>query len=187
MLNEGDRFLVDALKKGEHWAFEVLFKGFYSDLCKYANTLVNSRETAQDLVSDIYVKIWEDPGTLAVNKSLKGYLFRSVHNSCINHVTRKQKKIQNLDAELVEKLQALLPQLSEDDFCSDLFAGEIEEKMKQAVKNLPDENRKIFKMSREKLLSNKEIARELGISENTVRVQIFRALSRIRDSLKEYL
>ena len=187
MLNDTDKYLIKAVKAGDYKAFEILFNSYYPSLCKYAQSMVHSTETAEDLVSDLFVRIWEQPVILSVNTSLKGYLFRSVYNTCLNYLSRKHKSFQNLDLEAVEKLQILMPILSLDDFPGTLIAAELEELIKQAVKILPKECGRIFNMSRVEGLSHREIAQKLNISENTVKVQIYRALVKLRESLKEFL
>jgi RNA polymerase sigma-70 factor (ECF subfamily) len=187
MMDNVEKYLIEAVKKGDYRAFEILFNSYYPAMCKYAHSMVHSIETAEDLVSDIFVKFWEQPVTLSVNTSLKGYLFRTVHNTCLNYLSRKNRTFQNLDAQTVEKLQMLIPDLTVDDSSGVLVAAELEKQINQTVEELPEECGRIFKMSRQEGLSHREIAQKLNISENTVKVQIYRALFKIKESLKKFL
>lgn len=187
MLLETDKYIIESIKKGDYDAFEMVFRSYYSILCKYAAGLVNSSVNAEDVVSDVLIRFWEFPDKIHIHKSLKGYLFRSVHNACINYLTRKHKRFQELDHNTIEKLNELLP-LSDSDIPADQLIGkELENTIDSAVATLPPECSKIFILSRRELLSHREIARRLHISENTVKVQIYRALTKIRKVLKNYL
>jgi RNA polymerase sigma-70 factor (ECF subfamily) len=185
MLSDTEKYLVESIQKGDYQAFEILFKTYYPGLCALGRSMVHSKETAEDLVSDIFVKIWENPDNLHVTQSLKGYLMRSVRNSCINYLTRSYQKLKHLDSETTEKLLSLLPQ-NDSDPSGEILTAELEVKIIEAISTLPPECRKIFLLSRREELSNREIADQLNLSENTVKVQIYRGLSKIREALKEY-
>jgi RNA polymerase sigma-70 factor (ECF subfamily) len=187
MLNLAEHYLVESIKKGDQKSFEFLFKGYYSGLCKYARNIVHEETSAEDLVMDIFTRIWESPEKLVISTSVSGYLYQCVHNHCINYLTRKRKQFSELTAETIEKLNVLAPQ----DISTDPLAGinlvELTKKIEQSIEHLPPECRKIFIMSRTEELSHKEIASQLGISENTVKVQIYRALNKLHLLLKEFL
>jgi len=187
MLSETDKYLVDAIRAGDYKAFETLFISYYPALCKYARLYVPSKEIAEDLVQDLFVKIWEQPSILSINISLGGYLSRSIYNNCLNYVLRKHKRSINLDIFTTNKLKELLTASAEDEPETSLMLSELDSAIKKAVERLPSECCKIFLLSREKGLSHKEIASELNISENTVKVQIYRALLKIREALSDYL
>jgi RNA polymerase sigma-70 factor, ECF subfamily len=184
---ETDRYLIEAIKKGDHNAYEILFRSYYIVLCRYATSLVSNTNTAEDLVSDVLVRIWELPENIQLHSSLKSYLFQCVHNACINFLTRKLNHTNKLDNETIEKLNNLLPKLYFDTPEDQLCAKEMEGIIEEAIRELPPECNKIFILSRRELLSYREIANQLNISENTVKVQISRALLKIRNALKKYL
>jgi|WetSurSiteA1Bulk_404760.scaffolds.fasta_scaffold00348_6 RNA polymerase sigma-70 factor, ECF subfamily len=187
MLSETDIYLVNAIQKGDYQAFKMLFDSYYTGLCRFARGYVGSVETAEDLVSDLFVKIWEQPQIMAATISLKGYLYRSVYNSCINYLTRTRRRFENLDTETMNNLNALMPQSFDDVPSMVLQLAELDDEIEKAIGQLPAECGKIFIMSRKEELSHREIAQKLNISENTVKVQIYRALSKLREALKEYL
>ena len=187
MLTETDKYLVSAIQKGDYQAFKMLFDSYYPGLCRFARRYVRVNETAEDLVSDLFVKLWEQPRAMAANVSLKGYLYRSVYNSSMNYLTRTRSKFRDLDPETVSKLHELMPQTIDDLPASGLLAGELDAEIEKAIDRLPAECGRIFKLSRSEELSHREIAQQLNISENTVKVQIYRALAKLREALKEYL
>jgi RNA polymerase sigma-70 factor (ECF subfamily) len=186
MLSEADKYLVNAIQQGDYRAFEMLFLNYYSELCRYARGYINSDAVAEDLVSDLFVRLWEQPQLMAANISLKNYLQRSVHNSCINYITRTRIKFELEDTETLNKLCELMPSAEDSPYLI-LLTSELEEEIEKAISRLPAECGKIFTMSRKELMPHKEIAEQLHISENTVKVQIYRALVKLKEVLKEYL
>jgi len=87
----------------------------------------------------------------------------------------------------MEKLSSQIPMITEENSNTYLLVSELEEQFLNAIKKLPLECARIFYLSRNQGLSHKSIARELNISENTVKVQIYRALIKLRESLQDYL
>ncbi len=139
---------------------------------------------AEDLVSDVLAKIWENPEKTDIHTSLKSYLYKSVHNSSVNYLQRQKHKFRELDKETLEKINEMLTW--EESPSEKILNMELDEIIQGALDSLPPECRKIFIMSRQDGLSHKEIAEKLDLSANTVKVQIFRALSKIREILKKY-
>lgn len=187
MLTEAEKYLVGAIQKGDPLAFKMLFDSYYSDLCRFAKKYVNVDEDAEDQVQELFVKIWEQPNLLAVTISLKSYMYRSIHNSCMNYITRTHLRFSNLDPVTINRLNELTFSAPEDSPETGLLTSELNAEIKKAVRLFPLECGKIFMMSREEGLTHKEIAQKLKISENTVKVQIYRALARLREELAEYL
>lgn len=187
MLNLAEHYLTESVKSGDKKSFEFLFKSYYSGLCKYARNIVRNETTAEDLVMDIFVRLWESPGKLDISTSLSGYLYQCVHNHCINYLTRKHKQFTELSSETIDKLQAILPQDRSGDPLTGINLSELTKRIEVSMEQLPAECRKIFILSRTEELSHKEIANKLGISENTVKVQIYRALLKLHVLLKEFI
>lgn len=187
MLNLAEHYIVESIKRGDQKSFEFIFKSYYSGLCKYARNIVHNESTAEDLVMDIFVKIWESPDKLMISTSISGYFYQCVHNHCINYLTRKHKQFSELNAETIEQLNVLLSSDASADPLMGINVVELSNRIEQSIEHLPVECRKIFILSRTEELSHKEIAIKLGISENTVKVQIYRALLKLHVLLKEFL
>jgi len=187
MLTPSDKFIIESIKAGNKNAFEFLFKTYYPDLKTYANNIVSNDVIAEDLVMDVFVRLWELEKRLDIKTSVAGYLFTSVHNHCINYLTRKHKRFPGLNAETIDKLNLRIPLSDENEAISSINLSELSERIEKGIENLPDECRKVFSMSRIEGMTNREIADKLGISENTVKVQIYRALKNFRVLLREFL
>jgi RNA polymerase sigma-70 factor (ECF subfamily) len=187
MLTTSDKFLIESIKEGNKNAFEFLFKSYYPDLKTYAKNIVNSDVVAEDMVMDVFVRLWELENRLEIKTSLAGYLFTSVHNHCINYLTRNKKRFPAVNVETIDKLNALVSLSGENDAINTINLSELSNRIEAGIEILPDECRKIFLMSRMEGMTNREIAEKLGISENTVKVQIYRALKKFRVILTEFL
>jgi RNA polymerase sigma-70 factor, ECF subfamily len=187
MLNLAEHYLIESIKKGDQKSYEFLFKSYYSNLCKYARNIVHNEATAEDLVMDVFVKIWEAESKLVISSSLSGYLYQSVHNHCLNYLTRKHKRFSELNSETIERLNSLMPTDASFDPLEVMNMDELSARIEQSIEHLPEGCRKIFILSRAEELSHKEIAKQLGISENTVKVQVYRALIKLHVLLKEFL
>lgn len=183
-MNSLEKALIDSLKKGNHKSFELVFKTYYGKLCVYAFDYTKQMETAEDLVKDFFVDFWYNREKITVNSSLSGYLFRSVHNACINYLQRNKEKNKT---SLVDDFATIEIKLknpySEEYPIGNIFAKELEEQLRCVVEKLPAQCKEIFVLSRVERLPHKKIAEKLNISENTVKVQIYRALCKIKAAI----
>ncbi|MGQ9619671.1 MAG: RNA polymerase sigma factor [Bacteroidales bacterium] len=182
MLTKGEQYILDLVKSGDRKAFEYLFISYYKELCSYTNRIVRNQSVTEDIVMNIYVKFWENCDKININTSISGYLFQSAHNHALNYLTRKHKRLPEFNSEILEKLTSVSWDDSSDPF-EKLSFEELSCQIKSSIESLPAECKKIFSMSRIDGMSHREIAQKLGISENTVKVQIYRALKKIRNAL----
>ncbi len=161
---------------------------YFNALLNYANFYIGSRQLAEDLVHDVFYKIWETRSKLTIHTSIKSYLFKSVHNNCIQYlrhlkVVNKHQKDQ--ESRLEEAL--LLNRLYFETGLSKLLEKEINELVEESISRLPSKTRDIYVMSRRNYKKNSEIARKLNVTEKTVEYHMTQALSLLRVELKDYL
>ena len=171
----------EALTTGDITAFEMIFKTYYQPLCNYAYTFLQDREEAEEIVQSTFTSIWEKHSNLSIRTSAKAYLYAMVRNACLNVI--KHEKIKQKHS--VEEV-ALSPR-SHDSVTSTLTSLELEERIQQAMEELPEQCRLVFKLSRFEELKYSEIAEQLNISVKTVENHIGKALKIMRDQLKDYL
>lgn len=180
--------LVEEIRIGNIKSFELIFKGFYPRLCKYAYSLIKDYDLASDIVKDFFVKWWENREKIEIKQSLSGYLYRSVHNLAINHIKRSQSKLELIsESDLENSFGDLSGNITQEFAHHHLEMEEMEVVIGKAIDKLPDQCREIFILSRIEQLTHEEIAQKIGISANTVKVQIYRALIKLRTDLKDYL
>lgn len=172
--------------EGDHTGFKDFFNENFNSLCHYADSIVKDRFIAEDVVEDCFVKFWEDQKTIRINSNKKSYLYQAVKNKCIDQL-RKQARYNELKIEDSIDLVHLKSSALYLNEPNALEIAELELKIKKAIDNLPEACRNIFIMNRFDGMKYKEIAAELGISVNTVEVQMGRALQKLRFSLEEYL
>lgn len=180
--------LIKSVYKGNKKGFEILFRTYYKRLCAYAVSFVSQNDLAEDIVTDVFLKLWEKRETLNIPESVSSYLFQSVKNSCINYLNREKNRKNTISENEINLLNLKIKYPVSDKYpLTDLIGQELEEKIRTEIEKLPEQCREIFYLSRFEELSHKEIAEKLGISENTVKVQIYRALIKLRAGLKDYL
>jgi len=176
-LPEKDHNLIQGLINGDEKSYRVLFDEYYSSLTVFAKKYVGDIDTARGITQDIFVKVYESRHLLKTVKSLKGYLFTSVRNSCLNYINLE--KIHRQHEERI-KLSATHPDV---EFEHKLREAELEKLMLKAISELPDKCRFILTKSKFEGMKNSEIAEELKISIRTVETQISKALKRLREEL----
>ena len=156
-----------------------LFDEHFHQLVLSSFRYVNDYYHAEDIVQDVYVKVWQNFDELKQIDDLKAYLFKAVKNSSLNylkHLKVKQKFIINSE----DSHSSL--EMSPDDSKTD---DEIYNRVHKAVNKLPDHWRKAFVLSKYDNLKYHEIAREMNISQKTVEKYISKALHFLRHELKD--
>ena len=176
-----DRNIVEALRQGDEQVFETIFRTYYERLCNYANTILNDMDEAEEMVQGAFLTVWEKHDTLEIHTSVKSYLYRAVHNSCLNRV--KHYKVRKTYGDSVKNQTELL----HDDASQDLVGRELDGIVANAIDSLPDQCKLVFKLSRFENLTYAEIAEQLGISVKTVENHMVKALKVLREKLKDYL
>lgn len=161
---------------GDRAAFEALFRLHYRPLCVFAMGYVKDSDKAEDLVQDLFFRLWLDREKVNITTSVKAYLYASVRNRCLN-VLKAGSKVRVLNDEVDDRLE-------EEERSEDEHAERIA-RVQAAIEALPEERRKVFKLSRYEGLKYHEIAARLGISVKTVENQMGSALKTLRHELKD--
>jgi RNA polymerase sigma-70 factor (ECF subfamily) len=172
---------TEKIRAGDQSAFEALFRAFYPTLCALVARRIRSQESAEEIVQDVLLRVWERRATLDPEQSITRYLYRAARNQALNHV-----KHRNIVVRTRETVTAFLrpSQPAPED---DLRYQEIATAAEKAIGLLPERCREIFLLSRRGELSYREIATLLGISIKTVETQMGRALSSLRVRLLPYM
>ena len=161
--------------------FETLFRTHYSSLCAYANKYLQDSDASEEIVQEIFVKLWNNKNDLSINSSLKSYLFKSVRNGSLNMIKHidVRENYKNYNQGEIDHQERMLEDA--------IIASELEENIRKSIDQLPPERKKIFIMSRYEGLKYREIAEELGISIKTVESQMGKAMAFLRVQLRDYL
>ncbi len=181
MIQTPDLDILLAIRQGNERVFETVFRKYYQSLCNYACGILKDMDDAEEVVQSIFLKFWEQRESIEINVSLKSYLYRAVHNTCLNRL--KHLKIQE-----VHKLYVGNYYEENHDSATEMMdKTDLESRISNALEKLPEQCRLIFKMSRFEELKYQEIADILGLSIKTIENQIGKALKIMRAELADYL
>ena len=181
MMQSPDLDVLMAIRQGNERVFETIFRKHYQSLCNYACGILKDMDYAEEVVQSIFLKFWEQREGIEINVSLKSYLYRAVHNTCLNRL--KHLKIQEVHKQYVGNYYE-----ENYDSATELMDKiELESRISDALQKLPEQCRLIFKMSRFEELKYQEIADRLGLSIKTIENQIGKALRIMRTELADYL
>jgi RNA polymerase sigma-70 factor (ECF subfamily) len=175
----GDKEIIRRIGEGDKGQFELLFRSSYSALVKYAKTLVKDHDTAEEIVQDLFFRLWQDKDKIKIESSLNGYLFRSVHNKCL-HYFEHQKVVAKHSEEMTYKREEA-PQSPADI----LQHKELQARIASVLERLPERCGRIFYMNRFDGFKYSEIAEKLSISVKTVEANMGKALKEFRKELTE--
>lgn len=149
--------------------FEIFFRRLYLPLGMYALRIVDDADIAEDMVQEVFMNAWERlEGGLEIS-NFKAFMYRSVRNECLSYLSSLKEKVG----------EEFIPEVCEEAIDTSFRDARIW----KAIDELPEKCREIFLMSKRDGYSNEEIADELGISIKTVKNQMTKAFSRLREAL----
>jgi RNA polymerase sigma-70 factor, ECF subfamily len=172
--------LFNRIQSDDRKALNELFSFYYRQLCQFACSYVALPE-AEEIVSDIFFNLWKQRKELAIEKSLKAYLYISVRNSCLRALGKEKYEFES-----IENYENAASLTSQSDPYQSLHMKEMTTYIDAAIDLLPVRCRQIFIMNRYDGLKYREIAEILSISEKTVENQIVKALDVLRTSFQKY-
>jgi RNA polymerase sigma-70 factor (ECF subfamily) len=161
--------------------FEQLFKTHFRGLYAYALTIVQDEIMAEELVQNMFCRLWEKKSQLEIHTSLKAYLYKTVYHDSLNYL--KHQKVRAAHAMHVVKHA----ETDIDNAADKAEAGQLDVRIHQALGELPEQCRTIFQLSRFEGLKYHEIAQVLQLSVKTVENQMGKALKLLRIKLRDYL
>ncbi|ULQ53555.1 RNA polymerase sigma-70 factor [Flavihumibacter fluvii] len=161
--------------------FEEVFKSHFKNLHAYAVTLLKDEANAEEMVQNVFCRLWEKKEQLDIHSSATAYLYRAVYHECLNFLKHQKVKAAYNSFMLSRPTNELAPASGK------LQLGELEWHISKALEELPDQCRTIFQMSRYEELKYQEIADKLGLSIKTVENQMGKALRIMREKLVDFL
>jgi RNA polymerase sigma-70 factor (ECF subfamily) len=174
-----DSEIMRRIRQGDIQQFETLFRSSYVSLVRYAKTLIKDHDNAEEIVQDLFFRLWQNKENLNIESSLNGYLFRSVHNSCLHFIEHQKVVAKHIFEQSFEPEEY---SVNTDDAIN---YKELQEKIAMIMDRLPAKCGRIFCMSRFDGLKYSEIAEKLSISVKTVEANMGRALKEFRKALIE--
>jgi len=180
--------IINGLIIGDEETYILLYREYYVALCSYSRRYVGRKDIAEEIVSDTFMKIWENRETIQINTSVKAYLFHAVCNNSLNYL-RKLKKEEILDEYFLETSSENIgfASVSEEIDEQSLTMESINEKIEEAVSLLPGQQQKVFRLKRFEGKKNREVAEIMGLSIKTVEMHLSKATLNLRQKLQDYL
>lgn len=160
-------------------AFRALFYDFFSPLCIFARRYLDSMDDCEDVVQEVFYRIWKNRAQLHIETSVRNFLLTSVRNACLDSLRRDMAE---------ESWIVHLQENREEADTSDLYTThELEELLRTALGKLPEPIAETFRLNRFEGKTYTEIAGEKGLSVKTIEAYISKALRHLRKELKDYL
>ena len=175
--NTEEEEVLKKLANDDRKEFELLFKTYYTELCRFAHKYVRDETASEEIVQEVFINIWERRSELNINSSIKAYLYTAIRNRSFNYIKLQLPKEQKkTDVDVLSTFEA-------DNDEEELLLEDLKVYVNEAIEALPKKCKAIFVMSRNAGMTYKEIAEELDISVKTVENQIGLALKKLREKL----
>lgn len=173
--------MLEFLRNSDKLAFTEMYNRYHQDLYRYSMTLVKVSDIAEDLVQEVFIKIWDARYKLEVKQSFRSYLFRICHNRAIdiNKGIASKRHLTNLLVYHYEGLIEPEPFSQEESYRCDKL-------IEEALNSLTPQRRKVYDLCKREKKSYDDVAQELGISLNTVKAHITQTLSLLRNYISKH-
>ncbi|WNH09151.1 RNA polymerase sigma factor [Thalassobellus suaedae] len=179
-LYKDNTILISHLKKGDESAYAYLVNTYNRALFVYVLSLTNDHDQSEDVVQNVFFKVWLSRKKLNLNYSIKSFLYKAAYNEFINQY-HKNRAISNLEKVYMEALEEVV-----DDKNSDLLERKIA-LVNKGIKQLPRKCKETFLLSKKEGLTNIEIAEHLGVSIKTVEGHLTKAYYLLRENVGNQL
>jgi RNA polymerase sigma-70 factor, ECF subfamily len=176
-----EQILLDKMKESDQSSFSIIFTGYYSDMVQFAGTFISDLDTCEDIVQNSFVDFWENRETLVILTSLKSYLLKIIQNRCIDWL--RHLKIRDQYNTYADHHLRLMENYTENY----ILSSELEANLEKALMLLPSDISLVFRLNRQEGLTYNEIAEQQNVSARTIEVRMGKALSLLREYLKDYL
>lgn len=168
-----DLQILEKLKEGDPLAYNQLFDKYYMPLCVYSLKYCDSFELAEDIVQDLFIKLWDEKLYMKFDNPMSPYLFKAVKNNTLQSI-KKQAKYQ------FDAIENMVNKLMEDEPLDFATLEAEKKKLYEQVEALPEKSKEVFKAIVLENMKYKEVAERLDISVNTVKTHYARALKQLR-------
>ncbi|MDD2305173.1 MAG: RNA polymerase sigma-70 factor [Prolixibacteraceae bacterium] len=170
-----DETLIAGIKRDDYSSYNQLFMRYYSRLCAFVLNLTQNYSASEDVVQELFIRLWIQRGKLEITENISGYLYKSSKNAALNYLRAeksRQKSIQNMHVQEWHTDENLIEQI------------EFSAALNQCIGQLPERSRDVFMKSRFDGLKQQEISDQLGISVKTIKNQIWKSLQFLKACLE---
>lgn len=170
-----DEILIAGIKRNDYACYNQLFIRYYSRLCAFVFKLTQNYSASEDVVQELFIRIWIQRGKIEINENISGYLYSASKNAALNYLRAeksRQKSIQNMPVQEWQSDEDLIEQI------------EFSAALNKCIGQLPERSRDVFMKSRFDGLKQQEISDQLGISVKTIKNQIWKSLQFLKACLE---
>lgn len=175
-----ERNIVLSIIKGDEKAFEKLFYKYFPKVKFFISGILRDNEVAEDLAQDLFLKLWNYRQSLIIVDNINAYIYKSAKNLALEYI-RRQLLFEEYENNCLKVTTENT--IVETDSEENLYASELDVLIQSIVAKMPEQRRRVFKMSRYEGVSNDEISQALSISKRTVENHLTTALSEIKKML----
>lgn len=174
-----EKLLLKEVSKGNEKAFRIFYDSYFDRLAAYVFKLSKSETISEEIVQEVFLKLWINRHLLVQLDSPEAYIFSMARNSAVDYFRRLAK-----ETNLISTLSAQL-QIAGNDIEDQLNAKELRRLIAEAVDQLSAQKKKIFKLSKDEGLSHNEIAEVMQLSKSTVKNHLSETLHYVREHLSQ--
>lgn len=176
--NESNTELVKLLKKGDMVAFDAIYNQYCHKLYQFVFMFLKQKEDAEEIVQDVFIKIWESRGKIDIYASFESFLFTIAYNATMSLLRKRMSETKSR-----EYLKSLQQFSSAEQVIDEIQYKELKHKVESLLKQLTPRQEEIYRLSREEGLTHTEISQKLNISESTVNNHLVRTLKFLKSHL----
>jgi len=170
-----DDILVAGIKRDDYSSYNQLFMRYYSRLCAYVFNLTQNNSASEDIVQELFIRLWINRKKLEINTNVSGYLYRSSKNATLNFYRAEKNRLKSIRNMPIQEWQTDEDQIEQIEFSVAL---------NKCIGQLPERSRDVFMKSRLDGMKQQEISDELGISVKTIKNQIWKSLQFLKACLE---
>lgn len=170
-----DSVLIAGIKKDDYTSYNQLFLRYYNRLCAFVFIIIQNNSASEDVVQELFIRLWTQRKKLDIKESVVAYLYRSSKNAALNYLRSENNRKKTLDKMPFTDWQSDENQMEQIEFSTALH---------QCIDQLPERCKEVFLLSRFEGLKHKEISEQLGTSVKTIKNQIWKSLQQIKTCLE---
>lgn len=185
MAGSGDSLIAEnelmaKVAKGDRRAFTLLYEDLLQPLYTFVYPFTASREDTEEILQDVFAKVWEKRERLGEIENFKGYIFRIARNRVLNFLTERKTYLRHNSK--AASTEARLAGSADQDILLEQYLS----LARTAINGLTSRRRQIFDLVTQQDMSLDEVAEHLGIAKSTVKVQLYEAMATVRQHLREH-
>jgi len=174
-MESADQILIAGIKRDDYSSYNQLFTRYYSRLCAFVFNLTQNYSASEDVVQELFIKLWIQREKLDITENISGYLYRASKNAALNYLRAEKNRLKSINDMPVQEWQPDESLIEQIEFSAAL---------NQCISQLPERSRDVFMKSRFDGLKQQEISDQLGISVKTIKNQIWKSLQFLKACLE---